>query len=303
MLGKALPSPAYSGKESPTMKRKANHITTIVLVLILLVGLSLLLYPSVSDYWNSFHSSRAISAYAEDVANLDEAQYEEMWTAARAYNRALAERSTNFALSDAQKEEYEKLLDISGVGIMGYLEIPELNMSLPIYHGTEESVLQIAAGHLEWSSLPVGGESSHCVISGHRGLPSAKLFTDLDKLQEGDVFVLRVLDEVLTYEVDQIRVVEPSQVSDLEIVEGSDLCTLVTCTPYGINTHRLLVRGHRIENIQESQTIRVTSDAMQIEPLIVAPIVATPVLLLLLVLLLLPKRKDPSRGGKENETL
>ncbi len=285
------------------MKRKANHITTIVLVLILLVGLSLLLYPSVSDYWNSFHSSRAISAYAEDVANLDEVQYEEMWSAARAYNRALAERSTNFALSDAQKEEYEKLLDISGVGIMGYLEIPELNMSLPIYHGTEESVLQIAAGHLEWSSLPVGGESSHCVISGHRGLPSAKLFTDLDKLQEGDVFVLRVLDEVLTYEVDQIRVVEPSQVSDLEIVEGSDLCTLVTCTPYGINTHRLLVRGHRIENIQESQTIRVTSDAMQIEPLIVAPIVATPVLLLLLVLLLLPKRKDPSRGGKENETL
>lgn len=285
------------------MKRKANHITTIVLVLILLVGLSLLLYPSVSDYWNSFHSSRAISAYAEDVANLDEAQYEEMWSAARAYNRALAERSTNFALSDAQKEEYEKLLDISGVGIMGYLEIPELNMSLPIYYGTEESVLQIAAGHLEWSSLPVGGESSHCVISGHRGLPSAKLFTDLDKLQEGDVFVLRVLDEVLTYEVDQIRVVEPSQVSDLEIVEGSDLCTLVTCTPYGINTHRLLVRGHRIENIQESQTIRVTSDAMQIEPLIVAPIVATPVLLLLLVLLLLPKRKDPSRGGKENETL
>lgn len=285
------------------MKRKANHITTIVLVLILLVGLSLLLYPSVSDYWNSFHSSRAISAYAEDVANLDEAQYEEMWSAARAYNRALAERSTNFALSDAQKEEYEKLLDISGVGIMGYLEIPELNMSLPIYHGTEESVLQIAAGHLEWSSLPVGGESSHWVISGHRGLPSAKLFTDLDKLQEGDVFVLRVLDEVLTYEVDQIRVVEPSQVSDLEIVEGSDLCTLVTCTPYGINTHRLLVRGHRIENIQESQTIRVTSDAMQIEPLIVAPIVATPVLLLLLVLLLLPKRKDPSRGGKENETL
>ena len=285
------------------MKRKANHITTIVLVLILLVGLSLLLYPSVSDYWNSFHSSRAISAYAEDVANLDEVQYEEMWSAARAYNRALAERSTNFALSDAQKEEYEKLLDISGVGIMGYLEIPELNMSLPIYHGTEESVLQIAAGHLEWSSLPVGGESSHCVISGHRGLPSAKLFTDLDKLQKGDVFVLRVLDEVLTYEVDQIRVVEPSQVSDLEIVEGSDLCSLVTCTPYGINTHRLLVRGHRIENIQESQTIRVTSDAMQIEPLIVAPIVATPVLLLLLVLLLLPKRKDPSRGGKENETL
>lgn len=285
------------------MKRKANHATTIFLILILIVGLSLLLYPSVSDYWNSFHSSQAISTYAENIANLDENQYEAIWDAAREYNQSLAKRNTSFALSEDQKAEYEKLLDISGLGIMGYIEIPDLDVSLPIYHGTEESVLQIAVGHLEWSSLPVGGASSHCVLSGHRGLPSAKLFTNLDKLQEGDIFMLRVLDEVLTYEVDKISIVEPSQVSDLEIVEGSDLCTLVTCTPYGINTHRLLVRGHRIDNIQASKAIRITSDALQIEPLLVVPIIATPLLLLLLVLLLLPKRQNPSHGGNEDETM
>lgn len=285
------------------MKRKANHAATIILILILIVGLSLLLYPSVSDYWNSFHSSQAISTYMENIADLDENQYEAILDAAREYNRLLAKRNTGFALSEDQKAEYEKLLDISGLGIMGYIEIPDLDVSLPIYHGTEKSVLQIAVGHLEWSSLPVGGASSHCVLSGHRGLPSAKLFTNLDKLQEGDIFMLRVLDEVLTYEVDKISIVEPSQVSDLEIVKGSDLCTLVTCTPYGINTHRLLVRGHRIDNIQESKAIRITSDAMQIEPLLVVPIIATPLLLLLLVLLLLPKRQNPSHGGNEDETM
>lgn len=282
------------------MKRRTNHLTTIILIVVLIVGLSLLLYPSVSDYWNSFHSSKAISSYAETVANLDKEQYEDMWSAAQAYNQTLAARSTNFALTDEQKEEYENLLDVSGVGIMGYIEIPELGVTLPIYHGTEEAVLQIAAGHLEWSSLPVGGAGSHCVISGHRGLPSAKLFTDLDKLQEGDTFMLRVLDEVLTYEVDKISIVEPSQVSDLQIVAGKDLCTLVTCTPYGINTHRLLVRGHRIENAQESKVVRVTADALQIEPLLVAPVVAAPLLLFLLVLLFLPKRQEPSDGGKED---
>ena len=186
---------------------------------------------------------------------------------------------------------------------MGYIEIPEISVSLPIYHGTSDSILQVAVGHLEWSSLPVGGEGSHCVLSGHRGLPSAKLFTDLDKIREGDIFLLRVLDEVLTYEVDKITIVEPSQVSDLQIVEGEDLCTLVTCTPYGVNTHRLLVRGHRIENIEEARTIRVTADALQIEPLLVAPFAALPLLLVLLIILLLPKRNRPSHGGDEHETL
>ena len=285
------------------MKQKMNNLTTILLFLILIAGLSLLLYPSVSDYWNSFHSSRAITTYAEDVAGMDEEQYAEIWYAAWEYNQSLLSRNTDFSLSDSQKNEYEQLLDVSGIGVMGYIEIPEISVSLPIYHGTSDSILQVAVGHLEWSSLPVGGESSHCVLSGHRGLPSAKLFTDLDKIREGDIFLLRVLDEVLTYEVDKITIVEPSQVSDLQIVEGEDLCTLVTCTPYGVNTHRLLVRGHRIENIEESRTIRVTADALQIEPLLVAPFAALPLLLVLLIILLLPKRNRPSHGGDEHETL
>lgn len=183
---------------------------------------------------------------------------------------------------------------------MGYIEIPTINISLPVYHGTEDAVLQIAVGHLEWSSLPVGGEDTHCVLSGHRGLPSAKLFTNLDKLVVGDKFVMRVLDEVLTYEVDQILIVEPTDVSTLIIEAGKDLCTLVTCTPYGINSHRLLVRGHRIENQEEAQAIRVTSDAIQIEPLIVAPAVALPMLLVLLMILLVSGGKTKSAGGKKN---
>ena len=268
-----------------------KHLSTILLVFILLIGLSLLLYPSVSDYWNSLHQTRAIATYAENVANLDNNQYDRLWEDARAYNRTLGLRSNPYYLSEEQKAEYERLLDVSGLGVMGYIEIPEIDVSLPIYHGTEESVLQIAVGHLEWTSLPVGGESTHCVLSGHRGLPSAKLFTNLDKLREGDTFLLRVLDEVLTYEVDQILIVEPQETAALQIEEGKDYCTLVTCTPYGVNTHRLLVRGHRVENMEQSRTIRVTADAVQIEPLLVAPIVAIPMLLILLVLLLLPRRR------------
>ncbi len=285
------------------MKKKSNPVTTILLFVVLIAGLSLLLYPSVSDYWNSFHQTRAIASYAENVADLDVEKYEELWNAAYAYNESLLARDTGFALSAEQKEEYTALLDVSGLGVMGYIEIPEINCSLPIYHGTDEAVLQVAIGHLEWSSLPVGGESSHCVLSGHRGLPSAKLFTHLDKLQEGDIFILRVLDEILTYEVDQILIVEPQQTGSLQIIEGEDYCTLVTCTPYGINTHRLLVRGHRIENIEESRSIRITADALQIEPLLVAPIVAAPILLLLLILLLLPSKKTSSNGGDSDEEI
>ena len=266
-----------------------KHLSTVILVFLLLIGLSLLLYPTVSDYWNSFHQTRAIATYAENVAKLDNNQYDQRWEEARAYNGALCFRSNPYYLSEEQKAQYESLLDVSGLGVMGYIEIPEIDVSLPIYHGTEESVLQIAVGHLEWSSLPVGGESTHCVLSGHRGLPSAKLFTNLDKLQTGDIFMLRVLDNVLTYEVDQILIVEPQETGALRIEEGKDYCTLVTCTPYGINTHRLLVRGHRIDNIEEAKTVRVTADAIQIEPLLVAPMVAIPILLVLLLLLLLPR--------------
>ena len=274
------------------MKKKGNFLN-ILLVLVFLVGLSLLLYPSVSDYWNSFHQTRAIATYSEEVANLENEQYDELWAAAQQYNRSLTERGNAYVLSEEQKEAYEELLDVSGLGVMGYIEIPEIDVSLPVYHGTEESVLQIAVGHLDWSSLPVGGESTHCVLSGHRGLPSAKLFTNLDKLTEGDIFLLRVLDEVLTYEVDQTLIVEPNEVGVLAIDPEEDYCTLVTCTPYGVNTHRLLVRGHRIENQANATSIRVTADAMQIEPVIVAPIVAAPLLLCLMLWVLLrdPKKK------------
>ena len=282
-------------------KKGNNHITTILLFLILLSGLSLLLYPSVSDYWNSLHQSRAIASYAEEVANLDSDKYDELWDDANSYNRSLVGRDNSYLLSDEQKAEYERLLNLSGLGVMGYIEIPEIGCSLPIYHGTDESVLQIAIGHLEWSSLPVGGESTHCVLSGHRGLPSAKLFTNLDKLQAGSIFMLRVLDEVLTYEVDQILIVEPQETSALQIVEGEDYCTLVTCTPYGINTHRLLVRGHRIENIEEEKVARVTADAIQIEPLVVAPIVSIPILLILLIILLTKRPNNKHKGDADED--
>lgn len=285
------------------MKKKGNHLITILLVLIFLLGLSLLLYPAVSDYWNSKHQTRAIAVYSEEVSGLDKEQYQALWADAAAYNASLRERDNAYLLTEEQKAAYEQLLNVSGLGIMGYIEIPSIDCSLPIYHGTEESVLQIAIGHLEWSSLPVGGESTHCVLSGHRGLPSAKLFTNLDKLQEGDVFLLRVLDEVLTYEVDQILIVEPQEIAALQIAEGEDYCTLVTCTPYGINSHRLLVRGHRIENAPEARLVRVTADAVQIEPLLVAPIVALPMLLLLLILLLLPKRPKNDNGGYADEEI
>ena len=277
-----------------------NKLTTILLILALFAGLSLLLYPTASDYWNSLHASQAVADYAENVRNLEAEKYQQVLQDARNYNQMLPYKHTTFALSEEEKGAYDALLDISGTGVMGYIEILSINISLPVYHGTEEGVLQIAVGHLEWSSLPVGGADTHCVLSGHRGLPSAKLFTNLDKLVVGDKFIMRVLDEVLTYEVDQILIVEPTDVSTLMIEAGKDLCTLVTCTPYGINSHRLLVRGHRIENQEEAQAIRVTSDAIQIEPLIVAPAVALPMLLVLLMILLVSGGKTKSAGGKKN---
>lgn len=268
-----------------------NKITTWILVLALLAGLSLLLYPTVSDYWNSLHASQAVATYAEDVKSIDKTQYDELLAAAHSYNESLHTRTNDFYLTDEQQAAYDTLLNIGQTGIMGYIEIPVIKLSLPIYHGTSDSVLQIAVGHLDWTSLPVGGTGTHCVLSGHRGLPSAKLFTNLDQMKTGDTFVIRVLDEVLTYEVDQILIVEPNDTSALTIEAGKDLCTLVTCTPYGINSHRLLVRGHRVENTPEAKMIRVVADAIQIEPLIVAPVVAAPVLLILFVMLMLPKQK------------
>lgn len=273
------------------MKKKKSHTSTVILFLIFFLGLSLLLYPSFADYWNSFTQSQAIASYIEQVSNIDDDAYAELWNAARDYNASLLGRSNAYLLSDEQRAQYEELLDVSGLGVMGYIEIPHINVNLPIYHGTSEGVLQVAIGHLDWTSLPAGGESTHCVMSGHRGLPSARLFTDLDQLSVGDTFMLHVLDETLTYQVDQIRIVLPEVTEDLLIVEGKDYCTLVTCTPYGINTHRLLVRGHRVENAAEEVVIRVTADAVVIDKLIVAPFVLAPILFILLVWMLISTRK------------
>lgn len=231
------------------MKRK--HISTIFIILIFLVGLGFISYPTVSNLWNQAHQSRAIATYSKQVEKLDDSENKKMLKAARKYNKSLLKKSDHWKLSKKDKKKYESLLDVSGTGIMGYIEVPKIDCSLPIYHGTDEGALQIAIGHLEGSSLPVGGKSTHCVLSGHRGLPSARLFTDLDQLEEGDIFILNILGRKLAYEVDQIRVVLPEEMSDLEIEEGKDLCTLVTCTPYGINTHRLLVRGHRTEYVEK----------------------------------------------------
>lgn len=239
---------------------KKKHISTIIIALIFLAGLGFLLYPTVSNLWNRAHQSRAIATYTKQVEKLDDSQNKEMLKAARKYNKSLLKKSDHWKLSKKDKKKYESLLDVSGTGIMGYIEIPKIDCSLPIYHGTDEGALQIAIGHLEGSSLPVGGKSTHCVLSGHRGLPSARLFTDLDQMEEGDIFVLNVLGRKLAYEVDQIKVVLPDEMSDLEIVQGKDLCTLVTCTPYGINTHRLLVRGHRTKYIEET-VVRVQKEA------------------------------------------
>lgn len=273
--------------------------TTKILIIVCFIGLSLLLYPTVSNYWNSKHSTRAINTYIESIETIDEEQYQEIWNKAIEYNTKLVSRENAFSLTDDLKEQYYKNLDVSGTGVMGYIEIPKIDVSLPLYHGTSDRVLQHAIGHIEWSSLPVGGESTHCVVSGHRGLPSAKLFTELDKLREGDTFMLSILDGVLTYEVDQIRTVEPTDTDELLISNGKDYCTLVTCTPYGINTHRLLVRGHRVETVQ-TNNVHVVSEAVIIDRLIVASGVAFPILFILFWVVMLKKPEKRPENNKNH---
>ena len=271
-----------------------KHLSTLLLVAVFLLGVCILLYPTASDYWNSLHQTRAIGAYEDALAGMTRRDYDAAFQQAEDYNRALAAldapMSEYQSLSDAGMD-YEEILNINGVGIMGYIDIDAIGVELPIYHGTSPDVLNVAVGHLEGSSLPIGGEGSHCVLSAHRGLPSARLFTDLDQLQEGDTFTITVLDRLLTYEIDQILIVEPEQVDALAITPGEDYCTLVTCTPYGINTHRLLVRGKRVENAREKAQVYVPADMVQIDPLVVTPAVAAPMLAILLVFLLVRYRK------------
>ena len=275
--------------------------STIILILIFLVGLSVMLYPTVSDYVNQRHQSRALASYDETVNEMSDADYTAYFEAADEYNQRLAETPNAFFTPELVSG-YEQTLDVSGTGIMGYITIPKIGVELPVYHGTSDGVLQVAAGHLEGSSLPVGGAGTHAVISAHRGLPSAKLFTNLDQLEVGDTFTITVLDRVLTYEVDQISIVLPTETDNLKVVDGKDYVTLMTCTPYGINSHRLLVRGRRIETPDKLKHIRVTADAVKIEPIITAPIMALPLLLVLLLWLLFSNRKRKSTRGEKHET-
>lgn len=274
-----------------------RKITGFLFGLLFLVGLGILLYPTVSDKWNAYRQAQLISTYEEAVAELPQETHDEIWAAAHKYNEELWSKASRYEMSDEEREYYESQLDVAGNGIMGYIEIPSINCSLPIYHGTEEDVLQIAVGHIEGTSLPVGGESTHCALSGHRGLPSAKLFTNLDQLKEGDTFLLKILGETLTYEIDQILTVLPEEMEALNLERGADYCTLVTCTPYGVNSHRLLVRGKRTENapeeiqeVEEAAPAPVQGVTAGIPLWIAALVVAVPLALAIIIWLLFRRR-------------
>ena len=273
-----------------------KRLSTIFIIIVFFAGLSMLLYPTVSDYINSLNHRNAISEYTSTVESLDAEERERLLAAAIEYNEWLAAKGpvSLVHLSNDEKALYNSLLNISGNGIMGYIEIPSINVSLPIYHGTEETILQIGVGHLEASSLPVGGESSHSVLSGHRGLPSAKLFTNIDRLVEGNIFTIHILGETFTYEVDQIEIVLPNELNTLTIENGQDYCTLVTCTPYGINTHRLLVRGHRIENLPDNvdaETGSAQTLGRLVSPYIIIVALEAPVLLIIIMLVSINKKR------------
>ena len=279
---------------------KKNNKIGILLVLMLFVGVCGLLYPSVSQYWNTKTQSRAVTNYQEILASIKTEDYTAYFDAANKYNQDLS--ALSFPLLDyGALQSYEQTLNIAGNGVMGFVTINKIGVELPVYHGIAAEILNIACGHLEGTSLPVGGESTHCVLSAHRGLPHAKLFTELDKMELGDTFTITVLDRTVTYQVDQIKVVRPDEINDIQIVPGEDLCTLLTCTPYGINSHRLLVRGTRIENA--APVLYVTSNAYRIDSLVATPIVAAPILLILLIVLMVKYRDKGSKRliSKEEE--
>jgi len=282
-------------KKKKRQKKKSHRLSNFILVLILLVGMGIVAYPSFSEYWNNLHQSRAIMGYAQRVAELTNEEYEAIWSAALEYNRQLLDMPNRWLIEKDEElsAEYAEQLNADGTGNMGFISIPKINVELPIYHGTSDEVLQTSIGHITGTSLPAGSThsdeenyekpdyASHSVLSGHRGLPSARLFSDLDAMEVGDIFYLTILDQTLTYEVDKITVIEPEDLTEMEILPGRDLCTLMTCTPYGINTHRLLVRGTRIENEKKRLDVRLTADGIKIDPLYVAPFIAVPVLVLM----------------------
>lgn len=283
-------------------KKKSGSASTIILVAIFFVGLSVLLYPTVSDFWNEKRQSQAIVNYDDLIVDLTPEDYSKLFAKADAYNGKIRNMSFPFLNHKNIADEYYSTLDVNGDGMMGYITIEKIKVQLPIYHGTSDKVLNSAVGHVEGSSLPVGGKSTHAVLSAHRGLPSAKLFTNLDKVEIGDVFTIRILDRTITYQVDQILIVLPHETDALNLVQNEDYCTLVTCTPYGINTHRMLVRGTRIENLEPDRVINVITEAYQIDPLIVTPAVAAPMLGALLVILLIKSGKSNKSKKKSNKT-
>lgn len=272
-----------------------KKLSTVILIFIFFMGLSLLLYPIISDYWNSLHQSKAIASYVKSVDSLKADESEILWQKAEKYNEELYHINGSISKKSSEEEKYKELLNVSDDGIMCYIEIPSINLSLPVYHGVDESVLQVAVGHLFGTSLPVGGKNTHTVLSGHRGLPSASLFTNLDQLSKGDAFMLHTLNETLTYEVDQILVVKPDEMEALQIEEGKDLCTLVTCTPYGVNSHRMLVRGHRITNVS-TEISNIPADASNIQYIVVACLIVF--ILLIIIIRMIIFMKNQKKGGR-----
>lgn len=281
------------------MKR---YVSTAVIAAAFFVGISLLLYPVISEYINAKHQSKAIASYDETASHLSEADYDEIFAKARAYNDALA-RTEGAFYQPERVSGYLEALDITGTGIMGYVTIDKIGVELPVYHTVETDVLQSAVGHLPGTSLPIGGEGTHAVLSGHRGLPSARLFTDLNKLEPGDLFTITVLNRVVMYRVDQVKIVDPTDVTDLQLIPGRDYCTLFTCTPYGINSHRLLVRGVRIETPEDAAPRYIANEAYRIDPLIVTPAVAAPMLLGIVVVMLIKSRRSALKQKLRREGL
>ena len=296
---------------APFQKWIKKNWSNLALIGVFIVGLLIFLYPTISDYWNSYHASRAIMTYSDTVSNMNEEEYQKEINDALEYNYRLAQKGIDWNTDDMDLTEYNSILDISDASIMGYVKIDKIKVTLPIYHTVDEAVLQVGVGHLENTSLPVGAKSydvekgivtdstdgSHCVLSGHRGLPSAKLFSDLDKLNEGDIFTIYVLGETYSYQIDQIRVVLPSDVQEIKIVPGQDYCTLQTCTPYGINTHRLLVRGKRVKT--PAGEVAVSGDASLVDGKYVAPFIAAPIIIVLVTVVLFGNKKP--RKGEVNE--
>ena len=261
-----------------------KKISSLIMLLLFFIGLSVLLYPAISSYWNSKTQSRAVESYEKFVQNISEDDYEALMAEAGSYNDALSDLQSPLVDYDLVTG-YDYTLNLNGQGMMGYITIHSIGVELPIYHSISENILSFAVGHMEGTSLPVGGESTHSVLSAHRGLPKSKLFTDLDKVQIGDIFTITILDEVITYQVDQIITVTPENTHEIQIVEGEDYCTLLTCTPYGINTHRLLVRGVRVNTVTE-KNVYIGNEAYRIDTLIVTPIVALPILLVLIIIVI-----------------